>query len=257
MDKDNKGGNQTVEEQEVKKLTGTEDTPTEEPEEEFDEIVYNKETVKVPKSQRQTLLQKGLNHDRIQGKAKTLETYLEKAARLTGYGSVQEYLRAVDEAERQAEAKRYESAGINDPRVVEEIIEKHPAVQAGAYSARQLAIKEQMEALKGEEFFEELRPEIEAAMLRNHALDAETVYSYLYGANRKRLTQLAKDTAAKKAVEDHKRQSKRGVEPSDDAPLSEKGLDFQPHERAWAERRVKQGHYKNLKEAWEYLRGKR
>jgi len=243
------GGTPATENEEVKSQTEAEETPSGESEEEFDEITYNKETVKIPKSQRQTFLQKGYNYDKVQGRAKTAETYLEKAARLTGYSSVDEYLKAVDDAERKAETERLNAAGITDPKLIEEMIDKHPAVQQAKRLTMKETFREQVEALKGEEFFDELKPEIEAMVKATPGLDAETAYNYLYGKNRKRLTKEATDTAAKKAVEDHKRQSKRGgVEASDDAPPAAGKLGLTAEEYAHGMKRVKQGMWKNIEE---------
>lgn len=45
--------------------------------EEFDEIVYNKETVKIPVSERQTYLQKGYNYDKVHEAKETLSKQVE------------------------------------------------------------------------------------------------------------------------------------------------------------------------------------
>lgn len=82
--------------------------------EEFDEITYNKETVKIPVAERKNYLQKGYNYDKVQAKASELEgqvKYLEKRARQEGFDDVQSYLKAIDEFEQQqqiqAEASKY------------------------------------------------------------------------------------------------------------------------------------------------------
>lgn len=72
------------------------------PQEEYDEITYNKETVKIPVSERKNYLQKGMNYEKVQAKATELEgqvKYLEKRARQEGFGDVQSYLKAIDEYE--------------------------------------------------------------------------------------------------------------------------------------------------------------
>lgn len=55
------------------------DNPEDKPaegEEEFDEITYNQQTVKIPKSERQTLLQKGYNYDKVHGRLTETEAAL-------------------------------------------------------------------------------------------------------------------------------------------------------------------------------------
>lgn len=54
-------------EDEEEEITEPEGTPAE-GEDDFIEIVYNQETIKIPKSEQQALLQKGYNYDKIHGK---------------------------------------------------------------------------------------------------------------------------------------------------------------------------------------------
>lgn len=105
----------------AEEVTQVEEAPievsSEEPvttQEEFDEITYNKETVKIPVTERKNYLQKGYNYDKVQAKASELEgqvKYLEKRARQEGFDDVQAYLKAIDEYEQQqqiqAEASKY------------------------------------------------------------------------------------------------------------------------------------------------------
>lgn len=254
------GGNQTVEDQVVEdQIQGDEETPTEEPEE-FDEITYNKETIKIPKSQRQTFLQKGYNYDKVHGRLTEREQLIATLETETGY-SINDL---VEYARNQKTSRKADEMADNlgmSPEQAKVYLEQETRLKRLEHGTAMQRVQDrnqaQKAALKNEDFFTELEAEIDQIVTGNPSIDVETAYNYLYGQNRKRLTQLAKDSAAKKAVEDHKRQSKRSVESSSEAPVSEKGLDFAAHEKAWAERRVKQGHYKSMKEAWEWLRGKR
>jgi len=252
----------TPAEETAEEQVGTE--TKEEQEEEF-EVRFNHETMKVKKSEAPTWIQKGLNHDRVKSKADKLESVLQKAATLTGYDSVDAYLQAVEEAEKQNDKKRYEAAGITDSKVIEEIIDKHPAVKEAKKLSDQQRFNTEVQELSIEfkDTFgrdmsvEDVSPEV----MKLRDTKGYTMTEAFFIVNRKNFKSLldaGKAEAANKAVQDHKRQSKRGVESSDDAPLgSEKGLDFTADEKAWADRRVKQGHYKSIKEAWEYLRGKK
>lgn len=253
---------ETAGEQGIEEVETSEDAG--EQEEEF-EVRYNHETMRVKKSEAPTWIQKGLNHDRIKSKADKYESALQKAARLTGYDSVDSYLQAVEDAEKQADKQRYEAAGINDPKLIEEIIDKHPVVkEARALSNQQRFTAEVQELAKefADTFGREITPEdIAPEVMQLREAKGYSMTEAFFIINRKNFKSLLDESASKaasKAVQDHKRQSKRGVESSADAPLeSGKALDFTAEEKAWAERRVKQGHYKSLKEAWELLRGKK
>jgi hypothetical protein len=95
--------NQEIESQEL------ETTPVE-----YDTIKHNHEEVKIPVSERQTYLQKGYNYDKVNERATQLESqvkYMEKQAKIYGYDSVETYMKALDDFERQQEiqeeAKKY------------------------------------------------------------------------------------------------------------------------------------------------------
>ena len=51
--------------------------PAEQQEEEYDEIVYNKETIRIPKSERQALLQKGYNYEKVHNQKAELERQMQ------------------------------------------------------------------------------------------------------------------------------------------------------------------------------------
>jgi hypothetical protein len=73
-------------------------------EEDYFEVKYNKEVMKIPKNEAPTYIQKGLNYDKIKQRAEELEqkaTYLEKLAQMSGYQTTEEFLRAVEQAEEQ------------------------------------------------------------------------------------------------------------------------------------------------------------
>jgi hypothetical protein len=76
--------------------------------EEYDTIKYNHEEVKIPVSERQTYLQKGYNYDAVNTKyeeAKAQNAYLERQAKISGFDNVTDYMKALDEYERQQEIK--------------------------------------------------------------------------------------------------------------------------------------------------------
>jgi hypothetical protein len=81
------------------------ETPETTPEE-YDTIKYNHEEVKIPVSERQTYLQKGYNYDAVNTKyeeAKAQNAYLERQAKISGFDNVTDYMKALDDYERQQE----------------------------------------------------------------------------------------------------------------------------------------------------------
>ena len=226
---------------------------------EFDDIVYNGETIKLPVSERKTFLQKGYNYDKVKSKADTYETALQKAARITGYESVDAYLEAVDNAEKKAEAEQYQRAGA-DPKAIKDLIKQElsndPDFKQGKEYLNDLRIEREKAALKDKKYFKELEPEIDKVLKTNPSLSPKFVYEYIRGQKLEELIAGELTKAQQKGAEDFVNQSKRGTESNDTPPADEKTLDFTADEKSWADKRVKQGTYKNLKEAHDYLRGK-
>lgn len=72
-------------------------------------VKYNKEERFVAKDEAPTWIQKGLNYDKVQERAQQLEAqnkYLERQARISGYGTVDEYMVALDEYEKNQQIER-------------------------------------------------------------------------------------------------------------------------------------------------------
>ncbi|MDD3421910.1 MAG: hypothetical protein PHS47_06415 [Methanocellales archaeon] len=218
--------------------------------EEFDEIVYNKETVKVPKSQRVTLLQKGYDYDKVRKQRDDLKNTLEEVAKSQGFSNTDEYLKAIEKAriEREAEEEGIPPEVYTRLKTVEE--------KAKRYDAETLINQQREEIMKDSKRSDIFKThENEILPLARQAGDLNAAYAWFVAENFDKLT----EEIRKQAVEDHKRQaSKGGVQPSNEgtAPDDSK-LDFTKEEEAWARHRVSQGHYKTLREAWEWLRGKR
>jgi hypothetical protein len=101
--------NEPTETFEQQEPTRVEETPVnEEPslpqEEDYFEVKYNKEVMKIPREEAPTYIQKGLNYDKVKQRAEELEktaSYIDKLAKMSGYQSTEEFLRAVEQAEEQ------------------------------------------------------------------------------------------------------------------------------------------------------------
>lgn len=221
-------------------------------EEEFDSIVYNKETVKIPKSERTTYLQKGYNYDKVQKQRDEMKATLDYTAKMAGYTSTEEYLKAVERhrIEQEAQEKGY------SPEVYGEI----KALKAETDQYRQeRKLNQQREALKDLPHFKDNEKAI--MDVAKTIGDVEAAYSWFIKENYSKLVAKDIEDARKQAVEDYKRQaSKGGVLPNDGAPS---GADdtgsygLTAAEIEYGKKRVASGLYKSLKEFAEYHKGKR
>jgi hypothetical protein len=178
------------------------------------------------------------------------------AEKYVSYGiTTLEQLEAAIEEEKQ----RKQNPGF-DPKAVEQLIQKqlsgNPVIKQTQEYFNQARIAQEKVALQGKKFFKELEADIDKVIKVNPNLAVTDVYNYLKGIKADELYENAAKTAAGQAVEDQINQSKRSTETFTAPPGETVTLDFTATEKDWAERRVKQGTYKNLQEAWSYLRGK-
>jgi hypothetical protein len=152
---------QSAEEPEVNEPSiETSEQPSSPQESNYFEIKYNKEPVKVSYDEAPSYIQKGMNYDKVNQRATEYEQHLSRVAQLSGYQSHEDFLQALEEAEKQQERQRYEDAGL-DPDVLNQFLESHPDMKY----AREMRAKEQetqqiaseIEQLK--ERFPDVRPE--------------------------------------------------------------------------------------------------
>lgn len=127
----------------------SEDAPPIEPEAEEPEpekkgrtYKYNKEEVFVPEEQVDEYARKGLNYDKVEGRAKEYEAALERTAKLNGFNSHKEYMENLDRLEQEALQHKdnefntlkqdmidqLEAAGY-DPEQVSQFIDNHPVLK--------------------------------------------------------------------------------------------------------------------------------
>ncbi|WP_026676770.1 hypothetical protein [Fictibacillus gelatini] len=132
--------------------------PASEPQEQYFEVKYNKEPVKVPYEQAPEYIQKGLNYEKVQQRATEYEQHLNRLAQLSGYQTHDELIQAIEEAEQQRQMEEYQQAGI-DPNMLNKFLENHPDIQF----ARELKAKQEEEAKFNSEMesFFEAHPEVQ------------------------------------------------------------------------------------------------
>lgn len=226
---------------------------------EFDEITFNRQPVKIPKSERTAYLQKGYHYDTVrQERDRALA-----AVKALGFDSMD----AFDEAVRKQKAEQEAYDRGEDPQVY---YERKQQEERSKRLESKLTFFEQKERLP------ELHPRYNEAFYNQHRKEIEGLAQEMTGGNLVhaysmvildklddyfRLTTAAStqkaSEIAENAVKDFQRGAKRGVEPSDGAPVNEERLDLNDEELEWAKRRVQQGHYKSIKEAWQLLRDKK
>jgi hypothetical protein len=157
--------------------------PEKEPDKvEFDEILYNKERVKIPVAERQTYLQKGYNYDKVKQTADTANAALHRAAKVEGFDTVDEYLADLDTREKAKIATQIEEAA-GDPDKIDEIVQNHPEVIRTREERRKLdeekrSIEHQtiIDGLKKDRFFKDLEPQFNDLMTQNPTVSPDLLY---------------------------------------------------------------------------------
>jgi hypothetical protein len=124
------GGNHTAEASEVtdvqpEQTEGTvESTEPSVPQEEFDIIKYNKEELQIPVSERQKYLQQGYHYEnKIKPEYDQLKqqtAYLDRLAKLSGYQTTDDFIQAVEAAERQREMQEAAAKMNIDPETYQQ-----------------------------------------------------------------------------------------------------------------------------------------
>ena len=101
-------------------------------EEEYDEIVYNKQTVRVPVSERQTLLQKGYNYDKMHGKLAESEQKLAEIDKWVASAYAEQGIKTWDELQNalamQSRKEQLEDMGI-DEDAYKKLLENDPELK--------------------------------------------------------------------------------------------------------------------------------
>lgn len=190
-------------------------------EEEFDEIVYMKEKVKIPVKERQTYLQKGYNYDRVKAAADNANAALVRAAQIEGFDRVEDYLNELTIREKNALAEKLEEAA-GDPDKLTEIINNHPDVVKTREEKRQLEYQKAKNELRKDIYFNEVEPTFDAIMEMNPTANPELVYKiarsdYLTPQKISELIAKAAESAEKKVTADMHDKERRATPTGGDA----------------------------------------
>ena len=141
-------------ESEEKEIEQEEEVPVIEQPTNVRKVKYNKQEVEVPEEQVDELLQKGLALDKVREKQSEAEKALQRAAKLAGYEKVDDYLKNLDNIEKEAVKQKQdhltdlrnqlreeaENAGL-DPQRVDEWLDNNPLLA----EARKVLDREEQE----------------------------------------------------------------------------------------------------------------
>lgn len=112
FENDNQIVDEQVETPEQPETPDTETPETNEPDTTQDDyftVKYNKEEKKISRDEAPTYIQKGLNYDKVKERADQLEqtaNYLDRVAKFSGYQTVDEFIQAVEQAEKAEQSER-------------------------------------------------------------------------------------------------------------------------------------------------------
>jgi len=205
--------------EEVEETTETdepnpEDTKTDD---EFDEITYNKETVKIPKSERQAYLQKGYNYDKVHGRLSEHEKKLVRLKELTGM-DIDAALTSLEQQIQQQQVEQYASEHDLTEEDAKREVERDRRLQEleteTKMTKRLLTLNQEKAPLKDKIFFKELESEIDQLVTENAKrgvdVNVETAYHYLRGQKLEELMGQEKGKAVKSTIADVQDRMKRG-----------------------------------------------
>ncbi|WP_203289845.1 hypothetical protein [Metabacillus sp. cB07] len=145
-------------EQPIQQELTQEDPPATTQDDNFFEVKYNKEAVRVSYDEAPDYIQKGMNYEKVQSKANEFEQHLQTVAQLAGYGSHEELLQALQLEQQQREQQKYYDAGI-DPETFNSLLEQHPDIQYAREMKQQEEEKQKFNE-EAQEFFAEF-PEVQ------------------------------------------------------------------------------------------------
>lgn len=206
---------ETVEEAEGESEEEETEEETETAAEEFDEIIYNGKTVRIPVSERKDYLQRGYNYAKLSGELDAARRELSDLKRVIGdmeAATGKSFADVSKELRTQAlETKAYEM-GI-EPAVLAEQMElksKISRMEAELYrQRRETSITAEKAKLKDKPFFGDLEADIDAMLEQSPELSAEAAYIFLRGERFDELMEKAKNKTAQRVTAEYQDRSKR------------------------------------------------
>lgn len=182
--------------------------------EEFDEILYNKEKVKIPVSERQTYLQKGYNYDKVHGKLTQTEMQIANFEQLTGL-KFDDAIKDIMEQKMKTEVEAIvDRDGVTEEEAKKQILREQKAKETQDKAEkilREAEISQEKTELRDKQYFKELESEIDELVKSTPGLKVDTAYRYLLGQNFEKLTAEQKSRTQKSTIADIHDRQRRSV----------------------------------------------
>lgn len=224
-------------------VTPTEPTEPVEPtevmstEDEFEEILYNKEPVKIPKAEAKKYLQMGYHYEnKVQSKLTEYENEVQRRdefVKRLGYNSFEELEQAQAQRELEEQAAEVASREGMSQEVAMKLIqlERNDAIrqEQEAIRVKQSYNLQEKESLKVDPFFSKIAPMVEETLKVNPTLSYKAVYNYIAGEKRSELLAQEKEMIQKRTIADIHDKRSRGIteggdgEPEPDVELTTEG----------------------------------
>ena len=158
--------------------------PEETKEPEFIPLKHLGKEVKLPVSERDKYLQKGLDYDFVKSEVEKAKARQLKAARLAGFSTVEEWDADLDNQTRIRQAEQIEEAA-GDPeklnKIITDAVENNPRTIEIAEKNRQTVYKEAKTQLSNDELFKKLESELDRQTELNPTMDTRILYRYIRG----------------------------------------------------------------------------
>lgn len=141
----------------------TQEPITQEPvttQDDFIEVKYNHEPLRISRDEAPTYIQKGLNYDKLNQRLTDYEQRLNDLASVTGYQTPDELFNAIEDYKRQQEMEQFQQAGV-DPDTFNQLLDRHPDIQYAREMKQQQEEQARFNAEASELFqeFPDLKPE--------------------------------------------------------------------------------------------------
>lgn len=185
------------------------------PEPEDIEIVYNKKPVKIPKDQVKNYLQKGYNYDKQTEKLNESNTRIQELENISGM-SFDRIIESVRNQKLEQDVqKRVDDTGEDEETARRHIVAENQRKADEARAQKTILtaqrIKEK-DTYRDRPHFAELETDIDKMISQNPAIDVNTAYNYLLGANFDKFSKAQTSKTQKRTIADVQDRMKRGAE---------------------------------------------
>lgn len=210
--------------------------------EDFFEVKYNKENMRISRDEAPTYIQKGLNYDKVNQKATDYEQHLQRVAQITGYSSIDELIQAAQEAEQerhiQQEAHRLGMDEEAYKQYVAPVNEKLSTVEKQLeemrFQAFQQQVNTELNELKKDENFPKFEQEMFELATKHKNMTLTEAYEFASLRGLKEQIPSLQQQTEQRVVDQIKARQGKHVETHDENATV--ALNLTPDEIAYAQR---------------------